>query len=107
MRDAGDGAVPLVLTEISWSSGKGQSTFNYGWETTERGQAKRVRQILPRLARARRELRDPGGLLVHVAVAAVGEKESFSYAGLRRMRDGKPRSKPALRAFRKTVRKLR
>ncbi|HEX2084679.1 MAG TPA: hypothetical protein VHF89_03275 [Solirubrobacteraceae bacterium] len=105
---ARDGAVPLVLTELSWSSGRGQSTFNYGWETTERGQAERVRQILPMLARERRRLRIQALYWYTWLSPRKGERESFSYAGLRRLgEDGRPVSKPALRAFRATVAKLR
>ncbi|HEV2813203.1 MAG TPA: hypothetical protein VGW10_08135, partial [Solirubrobacteraceae bacterium] len=107
MRREGDGRVPLVLTEISWSAGKGKSTFNYGWETTERGQADRIREILPMLASARRRLGLQGVYWYTWLSPPVGDDESFSYAGLRRMRSGRPVSKPALRAFRATVRRLR
>ncbi len=108
MRRARDGSKPLVLSELSWSSGKGRSTFNYGWETTERGQAQRIRQILPMLARARRRLRIQTVYWYTWLSPQLGDDESFSYAGLRRLsRDGKPVSKPALRAFRATVRRLR
>ena len=107
MRRAGDGRVPLVLSEISWSSGKGKSTFNYGWEMTERGQAAKVRQILPRLARARRRLGIQALYWYTWLSPPVGDDESFSYAGLRRMRGGEPVTKPALRAFRATARRLR
>ena len=107
MRREGDRRVPLVLTELSWSSGKGQSTFNYGWETTERGQADRIREILPMLASVRRRLGLQGVYWYTWLSPPVGDDESFSYAGLRRMRKGKPVSKPALYAFRNAVRKLR
>ena len=107
MRRKGDNGVPLVLSEISWSSGKGRSTFNYGWEMTEKGQARKIRKILPRLARARKRKGIQAVYWYTWLSPPVGEAESFSYAGLRRMRDGKPVAKPALRAFSRTVRKLR
>ena len=108
MRRARDGRTPIVLTELSWSSGKGRSTLNYGWETTELGQAERVRQILPMLAAARKRLRIQALYWYTWMSPPVGERASFSYAGLRRLDDdGKPVSKPALRAFRATVRRLR
>lgn len=106
MRQEGDGGKPLVLSEISWSSGKGRSTLNYGWETTERGQAERVRRILPMLARERRRLRIQAVYWYTWLSPSPGAKESFAYAGLRRMRRGRPVSKPALRAFRAAVRAL-
>jgi polysaccharide biosynthesis protein PslG len=108
MRRARDGSKPLVLTELSWSSGKGQSSFNYGWETTEHGQAERIRQILPMLARARRRLGIQALYWYTWLSPPIGDDESFSYAGLRRLgKSGKPVSKPALRAFKATVAKLR
>jgi hypothetical protein len=107
MRNHGEAGKPLVLSEISWSSGKGRSTLNYGWETTERGQAARIRQILPMLARERRRARIQAVYWYTWLSPAPGEKESFSYAGLRRMQSGTPVSKPALRAFRAAVRTLR
>jgi hypothetical protein len=108
MRRARDGAKPLILSELSWSSGRGRSTFNYGWETTEKGQAERIRQILPMLARARKRLRIQALYWYTWLSPPLGDDESFSYAGLRRLtEEGKAISKPALRAFRATVRKLR
>jgi hypothetical protein len=107
MRERGDGRLPLVLTEISWSSGKGRSTFNYGWETSERGQARRIRQILPMLARERLRLGIQALYWYTWLSPAPGQRESFAYAGLRRMSGGRPVSKPALAAFRSTVRRLR
>ncbi len=106
MRRAGDARTPIALTEVSWSSGKGRSTFNYGWETTERGQAQKVHQALGALAARRKPLR-----IAHVywytwLSPAIGERESFSYAGLKRMTDSGPIGKPALRAFTRTVRAL-
>ena len=107
MRRRGDRRKPLILSELSWSSGKGQSTFNYGWETTERGQARKVTQALTALARNRRRL-GIGTVYWYTWLSPpVGDDESFSYGGLRRVAEGGPVSKPALAAFRKTVRRLR
>jgi len=107
MRRRGDGRKPLFLTEVSWSSGKGRSTFNYGWETTERGQAARLRQAFTALARERRRLRIGGVWWYTWLSPALGDDESFSYGGLRRLENGRPVDKPALAAFRSTVRRLR
>jgi hypothetical protein len=92
---------------VSWSSGKGKSTFNYGWETTERGQATKVRQALNALSKERRRLRIGAVYWYTWLSPAVGDDESFSYGGLRKLRGGRPVSKPALTAFRRTVRRLR
>ena len=107
MNRYGDRRKPIVLTEISWSSGKGRSTLNYGWETTEGGQAQRIRQILPMLARERRRLGIQSFYWYTWLSPRLGERASFSYSGLRRLSDdGEPISKPALGAFSATVRKL-
>src|SRR3712207_9483961 len=60
MRRAGDARKPLLLTEVSYSSGRGRSTFNYGWEATEAGQARRVREILTLIGRERTRSRLAG-----------------------------------------------
>ena len=107
MRRAGDGRARLLLTEISFSSGEGRSTLNYGWEFTERGQAARIRALLPRLAAARSRLRLAGLFYYTWLSPELGDDESFSYAGLRRLSGGGIVAKPALRAFRTAVRRSR
>ena len=107
MRRRGDARKPLLLTEVSWSSGKGQSTFNYGWETTERGQAAKVREALTALARERTRLRIGAVYWYTWLSPATGDDESFSYSGLRKLRGGRAVSKPAYGAFRSTVKRLR
>jgi hypothetical protein len=107
MRRRGDARVPLLLTEVSWSSGKGQSTFNYGWETTERGQATKVRDALTALARERTRLRIGAVYWYTWLSPPVGDDESFSYAGLRKLSGGRAVNKPAYGAFRSTVKRLR
>ena len=106
MNRAGDRRKPLLLTEVTWSSGKGRSTANYGWEVTEAGQAKRIRQALPLLARNRKRL-GIGGLYWFTWLSPpLGSVQSFDYAGLRRMQDGTPTAKPAQAAYRSVARKL-
>lgn len=107
MRRHGDARTPLSLTELSWSSGAGHSTFNYGWETTEQGQAERVRAILPRLAALRRPLRLDDVYWYTWLSPRIGGHDSFDYSGLRRVgANGTIIDKPALTAFRETARKL-
>ena len=107
MTRAHDGARKLLLTEISWSSGKGRSTFNYGWETTEQGQAERIRQVLPRLAAKRVAYRLAGVFWFTWMSVPLGGKDSFDYSGLTRFdAPGRITSKPALFAWRDTVARL-
>lgn len=107
MRRHGDARKPLLLTEVSWTSGSGHSTFNYGWESTERGQAARVRSALTALATRRARDRIAGVYWYTWLSPAIGSADSFDYAGLRRLDGaGRPVAKPALAAFRATVRRL-
>jgi hypothetical protein len=107
MRRAGDARKPLLVTETSWSSGAGRSTLNYGWETTEAGQAARVRAALSALARTRLRYRLAGVYWYTWLSPAPGAADSFAYSGLRRLdAAGRPVTKPALRAFRTVARRL-
>jgi hypothetical protein len=106
MRRRGDARKPLLLTEVSWSSGQGRSTLNYGWETTERGQAGRLRDAFAAFARERTRLRIGGVWWYTWLSPPVGDDESFSYGGLRRLHGGRIVAKPALDAFRSSVRRL-
>ncbi len=106
MRRAGDARTPLMLTEVSWTSGKGRSTLNYGWETTESGQAAKVREALKALAARRGPDRLAGLYWATWLSPQIGSKVSFDYSGLRRMDAGRPVAKPALTAFRTTVARL-
>jgi hypothetical protein len=107
MRRHGDRRKPLALTELSWSSGAGHSTFNYGWETTEQGQAQRIRAVLPRLAALRGTLGLDGVYWYTWLTRPVGGPDSFDYSGLRRLgANGAIVDKPALAAFRQTVGRL-
>jgi hypothetical protein len=107
MRRHGDARKPLVLSEVSWSSGLGHSTFNYGWEMTEAGQAARLGQAVLRLA-ARRGADHIAAIYWYTWLSpAIGGRDSFDYAGLRRLDGaGHPVSKPALVAFRTVARRL-
>lgn len=107
MRRHGDARKPLVLSEVSWSSGRGHSTFNYGWETSEKGQALHLASALVRLAARRRADRIAGVYWYTWMSPAIGGKDSFDYSGLRRLdAAGHPVTKPALAAFRAVARRL-
>jgi hypothetical protein len=102
----GDRRVPLAVTEFGFTSGAGRATKNLGWETSERGQASKLRAIFRSLVAQRRALR-----LRHVAwytwlSPPLGREDSFYYAGLRRQTSRGTVSKPALRTLRTTLRRL-
>src|SRR3954452_20754027 len=49
--------IPILITELSWPSSVGKADSRYGYEVTERGQAVKLRDALPELAKVRRSLR--------------------------------------------------
>lgn len=98
----GDGRMPVLITELSWPSGKGRSKDDYGYEVTERGQARRLAQVLPMLAQARRRLRIERVYWFSWLSIDTGPF-TFSYSGLRTIRGTTIRDKPALAAYRRGV----
>jgi hypothetical protein len=93
--------VPLWLTELTWSSAKGKKTpLTQNWETTEGGQAQRLREVFKLLLAQRRALRLDRVFWYTWATVDDGSKNSFDYSGLLQYRgDGTFRAKPALGAF--------
>jgi hypothetical protein len=107
MARAGDARTPLLVTELSWTSGLGRATQTYGWETSEAGQASRLRSALTRLAADRARFRLLGVYWYTWLSPRIGRSDSFAYSGLRRLNGaGRPVSKPALAAFRSVARRL-
>jgi hypothetical protein len=94
--------VPLWLTELTWSSAKGKKTpLTQNWETTEAGQAQRLRDMYKLLLRDRARLRLARVFWYTWATVDNGSVNSFDYSGLRTARpDGTFADKPALAAFR-------
>jgi hypothetical protein len=103
----GDSARPIWLTELTWSSAKGRKTpLTQNWETTEAGQAARLREAYRLYVRARRSL-GLGRIFWYTwATVDRDSKNSFDYSGLRTQRpDGRFADKPAMAAFRSIVRR--
>jgi hypothetical protein len=101
--------VPLWLTELTWSSAKGKKTpLTQNWETTEAGQADRLREIYRLLLRDRRKLRLARVFWYTWATVDNGSVNSFDYSGLRAaVPGGGFRDKPSLGAFRAVVKAAR
>jgi hypothetical protein len=103
MRRHGDRRKPIAVTELGWPSAKGKAE-GFGIETTERGQAARVRKALIMLARQRRRLGLSSVYWYTWIARERGSTSIFPYSALRRLEpDGTTVSKPALRAFRRTA----
>jgi len=102
----GDGRMPVTITEFSWPSSAGRLRVPFFAEVTRQGQAARVRQILPLLARARRSRRLTAIYWYTWASSDLGSNYTFRYAGLRRVLRGHTGDKPALAAFRAVALRL-
>ena len=96
---------PIWVTELSWPAAKGKTKNTTGFETTDRGQAQRLGDGLRLLARARKRLRIER-VFWYTWLSREDSPNSFDYSGLRRVRDDKLISVPALAAFRKAARRL-
>jgi hypothetical protein len=99
MARAGDGAKPLMATEVSWPSAKGKTKATFDFITTEAGQARNISKLLPLIGQAR--------LSLHLAsfywYTWMGQEDpnsgAFNFSGLLGFHDGDVTVKPALRAF--------
>jgi hypothetical protein len=100
-----DGGVPIWLTELSWPAARGRVSGTPGFETTDRGQATRLREAVRLLAAARRRL-GIGAVYWYTWLSAEGASSAFTYSGLRRIRDGATISAPSLTAYRAAARTL-
>jgi hypothetical protein len=108
MNRNGDARKPIWLTELTWSSAKGRKTpLTQNWETTEAGQAQRLRQAYTLYVRARRSL-GLGRIFWYTwATVDRNSKNSFDYSGLRTvLPNGRFADKPALAAFRAMARRF-
>jgi hypothetical protein len=106
MARRGDARRPLMVTELTWSSAKGRTRNPFGWETTEPGQAERLRQAYRLLVAARRRLRIERVYWYTWLTPDGGSPNSFDWSGLRKLQGGRAVDKPALRAFRRVARRL-
>jgi hypothetical protein len=102
----GDRRKPLWVTEVSWPASRGRMRDPIGIATDDHGQARRLATGLLRLAQVRRRMRIER-VYWYTWLSAESTESVFRWSGLRRLRDGAVVSAPALRAFRRTARRLR
>jgi hypothetical protein len=104
----GDHSKSLIATEVGWPSALGKTQQNFGFNTTERGQATKLSQLLPLLASGRRRL----GLSAFYYYTWVSTDRrgsvSWNFSGLLQFNPGKDSvsRKPAFTAFRRTALRL-
>jgi hypothetical protein len=96
----GDGTKPLLATEISWPSAKGQTHDRYDFITTRSGQAHDIAALLPLIGSERLALHLVGFYWYTWMGEETPDTTAFNFSGLLAFRDGKVTVKPALGAFR-------
>ncbi|MEA2480380.1 MAG: polysaccharide biosynthesis protein PslG [Thermoleophilaceae bacterium] len=98
-----DARTPLMLTEVSWPSAAGKTSYTYGIETSERGQGRKIEAVLPMLARARRSLHIERVYWYTWLSYDRDSVQPFDYAGVASFKDQKIKRKPGYTALVKTV----
>lgn len=106
MRRNGDGRKPMIVSEITWPSAEGSpATTTTGFETTESGQARRLREAYRAFIRERRRFRLLSVVWSTWLTSDAGSRNSFDWSGLRKLNPadpaGDPVDKPAYGAYRK------
>ncbi len=106
MNRAGDRNKPLIAGETGWTSSLHQTAHIYDFESTETGQARNLRALLPQLAANRSALR----LTAFYWFTWMGDEfqgaPPFNFSGLLSFHNGQIRRKPALKAFAQTARSI-
>ncbi len=101
-----DSNKPLIAGELGWPSALNQTPRTYDFQTTEAGQARNLRALLPLLAANRRAL----GLIGFYWYTWMGDEHpgapAFNFSGLLSIHNGQVRAKPALAAFRQAARSI-
>jgi hypothetical protein len=103
MAHNGDGAKPLIATEISWPSAKGKTKANFDFITTQAGQARDISTLLPLIGQQRLSLH----LSAFYWYTWMGQEDPntgpFNFSGLLGFHNGNVTVKPALQAFKTGV----
>ncbi len=105
MRDYGDRRLPVWITELSWPAAKGKVDHPVGFETTNKGQARKLDAVMTRLVAARREDRI-ARVIWYTWLSPERGPSAFDWSGLRRLRGSSVVSVPALGVFRGWARQL-
>jgi hypothetical protein len=100
----GDARRRIAISELTWPSAKGKTKNTVGWETTEGGQAARLRYAFRALLARRRAWRIERITWSTWLTPDADSDNSFDWSGLRKLDPGDPAGepvdKPALAAYR-------
>jgi hypothetical protein len=110
MAHYGDRRKGLIISELTWPSAKGKTRNTIGFETTEAGQAARLRNAYAALLRIRRSARIRQIFWYTWLSADRESPNSFSWSGLRKLGPpgtDAPVDKPALAEYRRVALRVR
>jgi hypothetical protein len=97
---------PLLATEVSWPSAVGQ-TKGFDFDTTEAGQARNLKALLPMIAADYQQLGLSGfDWYTWMGAETRNASTPFDFSGLFAFADGDVRAKPVLKVFRAGALKL-
>jgi hypothetical protein len=99
----GDRRKPIMLTELNWPSALHRTPFHALYETTPKGQAHRLSDVVPLLARNRRRLRLIAFYYYTWITDGIPGGDPFQFAGLLDFDHGRIVEKPAYFAFRRAA----
>jgi hypothetical protein len=105
----GDRRKGLIISELTWPSAKGKTRNTIGFETTEAGQAARLRNAYAALLRIRQSARIRQIFWYTWLSADRDSPNSFSWSGLRKLGPpgtDAPVDKPALAEYRRVALRL-
>jgi hypothetical protein len=103
MNAHGDADKPLMVTELGWPSAKGVTTQPYGYEVTPRGQARKLRQGVLALVRAKAALGLSAIYWTSWSSYDRDRTSPFDYSGLRHFDGHTVTPKPAYAVFKRLV----
>jgi Glycosyl hydrolase family 53 len=105
MNQNGDAAKPMIADEISWPSALGHTSHDtgYDFETTEKGQAKNIGEVLPMLVKDRFKLGLAGFYYYDWAGLDRNNYLAFDFSGLFKLADGGFIAKPAYPVFKRAA----
>ena len=99
----GDSGKHLLVTEMSWPSARGKTSRRYPFDETEAGQAKKLAAGYKLLAKEHKRLKLDAVYWYTWTTTDNAPVESFGYAGITKLVNGKVVRKPAYGSLRATA----
>jgi hypothetical protein len=99
-----DARKPLVATELGWPAAVGKTKAQFGFDTTTKGQAEKVSQLMPLLAKNRQSLGlDSYYYYTWGSNYKRGSNSPFNFSGLLRVHKSHACAQPSYSVFRQNL----